>query len=194
MTLILSETFAPPRITTNGLRGLFQFIAEKFQLALHEQARRALAAAFCDDARHAFRAGVRTMRRAERVVHVNVRDFRQLLGKGRIVGFFLVVVANILQQQNSARRELVRRCFHFFADAIVHKLDRLCRRAFRKVSSPPGAKTSKARAVPSGGQGAPRESASRLSRSASRNVGSVSLMRVVSLMTIWPSFSSIGTL
>ena len=102
MTWILSETFAPPRMTTNGRAGLLQFVAEELQFAFHQQAGGALAAALGHDAGHAFGRGMGAMGRAERVVDIDVRHLGQLLGKSRVVGFFLVVIADVLQQQHVA--------------------------------------------------------------------------------------------
>ena len=101
---------------------LVQFVAEELQLTLHQQTRRAFAAALGHETRHAFRARVRAMCRAERVVHINIRDLRKLLRERRIVRLFLVVVAHVFQQQNAAGGQRVRRRLDLFADAVVHEL------------------------------------------------------------------------
>ena len=64
------------------------------------------------------------MRRAERVVDIDVRHLRQLLGKRRIVRFLFGVIADIFQQQKVAGSQGVRRFFDLFTDAIVHERDR----------------------------------------------------------------------
>ena len=137
-------------------RRLLQFVAEKFQFALHQQARRALAAALGDDARHAFGRSMRAMRRAERVVHVNIRDLGQLLGERRIVGFLFVVVADVLQQQHVAGLQCAGQSSRLF---------RRCNRprkppggrAIPPVAPRPGAGTWRVRACPWAGPGGRRE-------------------------------------
>ena len=70
MTSILSDTFAPPRIATNGRSGDFERVAEIAQLLLHQQAGGRARQVMRDplDRR------VRPVRRAERVVHVEIGE------------------------------------------------------------------------------------------------------------------------
>ena len=103
---------------------LLQFVAEELQFAFHQQAGGALAAALGHDAGHAFGRGMRAMGRAERVVHINVGDLRQLLGKRRVVLLLLVVIADVLQQQHVAGLHRGHGLLDLLADAIVHERHR----------------------------------------------------------------------
>ena len=74
------------------------------------------------------------MRRAEGVVHVNIRHLGELLGEYRIIGFFLVVITDILEQQHAAGRKFIGKLLDFFADAIVRKVH-FATEQFSKASS-----------------------------------------------------------
>ena len=84
MTPILSLTLAPPRIATNGFRGMLQSLAEILEFLFHQQAGRGLR----DEMGDAFGGSVRAMRGTERVVHIDVAELRELLRELRIVGLF----------------------------------------------------------------------------------------------------------
>ena len=101
----------------------FQFITKEFQFALHQQTRRALAAALSNDAGDTFRRSMSAMRRAERVVHINISNFREFFGEGGIIFFLFVVVTDIFEQQHVAGFHDADGFFNFFADAIVHEGD-----------------------------------------------------------------------
>ncbi len=75
-----------------------------------------------DELDHALGGGVRAVRRAERVVHVDVAERRQFLRERRVVLLFLGMEAQVLEQQHLAGRRL--HGFHFGADAIGRHLDR----------------------------------------------------------------------
>ena len=61
------------------------------------------------------------MRRAEGVVHIDIRNLRQLFGKRRVVGFLFVVITDVFQQHHVAVLHRGHGLLDFFADAIVHK-------------------------------------------------------------------------
>ena len=119
MTPILSLTLAPPRMATNGRSGILQRLPEILQLFLHQQPGRGLLHELGD----AHGGGVRTMRRAERVIDVEVRELRQLLGEVLVVRFFLGVEAQVLQQQRLAFFELQRHLFGLRPDALGAEAD-----------------------------------------------------------------------
>ena len=66
---------------------------------------------------------MRAMGRAEGVVHIDIRHLGQLLGERRVVGLFLVVIADVFQQDHVARLHLADGLFDLLADAIVHEAD-----------------------------------------------------------------------
>ena len=117
MTSILSDTFAPPRIATNGRSGRLERVAEILQLLLHQQAgRRPL-----DVVRDGLDRRVRAVRRAERVVHVEVGERRERLRERRVVLLFLGVEPQVLEQHDAAARgvDLLHRASRLVADAVV---------------------------------------------------------------------------
>ena len=61
------------------------------------------------------------MRRAEGVVDIDLGQRGQRLGKGRIVGFFFGVEAQIFKQQHLAGFELARHLLGHFANAVGRK-------------------------------------------------------------------------
>ena len=63
------------------------------------------------------------MGRTEGVVDVDVGQRGQLLGEGRIVGLFLGVEAQVLQQQHLAGFQLPGQLVGYFADAVRRKGD-----------------------------------------------------------------------
>ena len=102
-TAILSETFAPPEMATNGRFGMLQRAAEEGQLLLHQEA---------GDGgqimRDALGAGVRAVRRAEGVVDVDIAQRGKLPRKAGIVRLLFGMEAQVLQQQHLAGLERVR--------------------------------------------------------------------------------------
>ena len=80
-----------------------QRLAEVFEFFLHQQAGGFLLHEMGD----AFGGSVGAMRRAERVVHVEVAKLSQTPGKLRIVGFLFRVEAQILQQQGLPALQLL---------------------------------------------------------------------------------------
>jgi hypothetical protein len=118
ITPILSWTFAPPRIATKGRSGLAERLPQVAQLFLHQQA--------CDGGqvvRDAFSGGVRAVRRAERIVHIDLAQPRQRTRKLRVVRLLLRVEAHILQQRDRVRRQARHARFHRRADAVVEEVD-----------------------------------------------------------------------
>ena len=101
---------------------------EVLQLLLHEQSGGGLRHV----SNHAHGGGVRAMRRAERVVHIDVAQRGQLFRKLRIVLFFFRVEAQILQQQDFAGRR--PHGFHFGTDTIGCHLDRTAQQFFQALS------------------------------------------------------------
>ena len=75
ITSSLSDTFAPPRIATNGRSGCSSTVPEVLDLRRHQQPRGRLLDVLDD----AFGRGVRAVRRAERVVDVDVGERGELL-------------------------------------------------------------------------------------------------------------------
>ena len=62
---------------------------------------------------------MRAMRRAERVVHINVAELGQRFGKLRIVRFFLGLKAKVFQQRDVAVVHLRDNFFRNGADCVV---------------------------------------------------------------------------
>ena len=79
MTSILPDTFDPPMTATNGRFGFAERVAQVVELLLHQEARRRLRHELGD----ALGRRVGAVRAAERVVHVDVGQRRQLLGERR---------------------------------------------------------------------------------------------------------------
>ena len=61
------------------------------------------------------------MRRTEGVVHIHISQRSKFFREGRIVGLFLGVEAQILQQQHLAGLKLPGHCSGHFADAVGRK-------------------------------------------------------------------------
>ena len=101
-----------------------QFLSEEFQLPLHQQPGSALAAAFCNDSGHAFGRGVSAMSRPERIVHINVRNFRELLSEGRLVRLLFVVVTNVFQKKHVPWLEQSDGLLHLLTNAIIDECHR----------------------------------------------------------------------
>ena len=98
MTLILSDTLAPPRMAAKGRSGDFEQLREHLELALHQQpgvGRQELG--------HADRRGMRSVRRPECVVDVDVGIRGEGRRERRIVGLLFRVEAQVLEHQHIAR-------------------------------------------------------------------------------------------
>ena len=173
--------------------GIFQFAAQKLQFAFHEQAGGAETAPAGDDAGDAFGGGMGAMGGAEGVVDVNIGDGGEFLGEGGVVGLFFVVVADVFQKEHVAGLEGGHRGGRLWG-RCNRPQKRQGGRAFRPRRAATGWRDMEGSRLP---LGRPRWAARmilapRLMRR--RRVGRVSLMRVLSLITILPSRSSIGTL
>src|SRR5262249_1195705 len=73
-----------------------------------------------------FDRGVRAMRRAERVVDVEIRERRELRRELRIVLLFFGMKAQVLEQHDAGAGgvRLIDRLLHLVADAVAGKDDR----------------------------------------------------------------------
>ena len=111
---ILPEIFAPAEDGRERPRRIEQ-ARELPHFLLEQQARALLLQAL----RHADDRGVRAVRRAEGVVHVDVGQRRQLRGELGIVALFAGVEAQVLEQQDLARGERVRRLRGLGTDALL---------------------------------------------------------------------------
>ena len=106
-------------------RRIFQFISQKLQLALHEQPRGALTAAFGHHASDPFSGSMGAMRCAEGVIDINVGNLGEFFCKCRIIGFFFFVITDIFEQKHIAVFHGGNGFFDFLADTIIHKSDGL---------------------------------------------------------------------
>ena len=97
MTSIFPEIFEPPSIATNGRFGFVERIAEVVELLLHEETGHRRREVLGD----AGGAGVRAMRRAERVVHVEVAELGERAGQALVVRLLTAEKARVLEQQDS---------------------------------------------------------------------------------------------
>ena len=120
MTSSLSDTFAPPENRDERMLGMFQHPPQVFDLGGHEQAGGGL----LDVPDHALGRRVRPVRRTERVIHIDVRQRRQLAGKRRIVLLFLRVEPQVLEQDDAAIRRTVDGRLGRLADAVLRERDR----------------------------------------------------------------------
>ena len=75
--------------------------------------------------RHSLGGSVRPMRRAERVVDVQIAQSGQLFGESRVVTLFFGVVTQILEQQHLAGLQRPGHPFHLRPDAIRSQRHRL---------------------------------------------------------------------
>src|SRR5213080_847305 len=116
-TPILSDTFAPPRMTTNGL--FLKTFFQMFQLFLHQETHRGFRHEFCD----AYSGGVCPVRGAKRVVHIKIAQFRERLRKFRIVGFLPWLEPKILKQRDVTVPHVVNDFFWHIADRVLTEND-----------------------------------------------------------------------
>ena len=113
-----------------GMLGVGSRAAQIFQFLFHQETGHGHGQLMRD----AFDAGVRAVRRTERVAHVHFAQRRQLLGEFGIVLFLFLVEADIFQQQHFAGLQRLRHRFDFRADAIgrhLHGLAQQLRQRFR---------------------------------------------------------------
>ena len=134
MTSILSETFAPPMTATNGRSGLADRRAKVAQLLLHQQP----GASLGHQSHHRFDRRVRAMRRAERVVHVDIAQRGQLLREAGIVLLFFGVVAKVLEQHDAAGGCAAHGGLGRGTDAVFGKRDRTAQQLTRFARRPGG--------------------------------------------------------
>jgi hypothetical protein len=98
----------------------FQRLAQRFQLGLHQPAGRGR-----QQMGDRLDRGMGAVRAGEGVIHVEVAELGQALGELRVVGLFLLVVAQVLQKRDLA---ILERCHHFLGfgpDAIGGEGDTL---------------------------------------------------------------------
>ena len=119
-TLILSETLAPPMIAANGRSGFSRSLPRLGELLLHQEPGIGRA-----ELRDPHGRGVRTVRRPERVVDVDVAVGRELLGELRVVLLLLRVEAEVLQEQDLAVAEALDRVLRAHAEGVAGHRDRL---------------------------------------------------------------------
>ncbi len=96
------------------LLGMSQRFAEILQLLFHEQAGCALLHKVGD----ALGGGVCAMRGAERIVHIEVTQIRELPGKFLFIRFLFGVEAKVLQQQSLPLLQLLGHLLRLQADAV----------------------------------------------------------------------------
>ncbi len=99
---------------------ILELLAEIAQFLLHQEPDRARGHEFGN----AGGGGVGAMGRSERVVDIDIGQLRELLAERVVVGFFLVVIAEIFQQRDFAVLEFRGGLLGLFADAIIDELDR----------------------------------------------------------------------
>ena len=100
------------------LRRILEDPAEGFELLLEEQS------GVCrQDMRDALRRRVRAVRGAKGVVHVDVETLRELARERRIVFLLLRVEADVLEEDDPARRQRAHRLLHFRPDRIGKERD-----------------------------------------------------------------------
>ena len=106
MTLILSETFAPPRIATKGRCGLLTASPRNFSsFWIRKPMPRGFPGNACGDAEG---AGVLAVGGAESVVDIDIAQLGEVLGEIGVVLFLLLVEAEVFQEQNLAVLEFRR--------------------------------------------------------------------------------------
>ena len=130
MTSILSDTFAPPMIATNGRSGVSSACPRYCEFLFHQQSRRGLR----EVVRDSLDRRMRPVRRAERVVHVSRRERRERLRKHRVVLLFFRMETQVLEQDDIACR-VARR----IADAVGRKGDGLSEQRRQPIRDRPEA-------------------------------------------------------
>ena len=158
MTPILSDTLAPPSTATKGCSG-----ARRSRDSIStSRASSSPARALAHQRHHAGGGGVRPMRRAEGVVHVDVRQAGELRREGRVVLLLLGMEAEVLEQHHlAAAASPPTSCSVVGADAVGRQRDRPPETA-TPARRPPAAATARAHACPSGGRGARRATSLRV--------------------------------
>ena len=138
MTSILSDTFAPPRIATNGRSGdssAWPRYRSSFSI-------KSPAAALGKWRVIAFDRGMGAVGGAERVVHVLVGERGERGRKPRLVLLLLRVEPEVLEQHHTAaarRVDAIDRQLHPVADRIVGKCDRAAEQFRQRLHDRPQA-------------------------------------------------------
>ena len=114
MTPILSDTFAPPRIATNGASGSSSALPMTDSSLLDQQA------GISGQIRRDTGGGsVRTVHRAERIGDIDLRHGGELPGKFGVIFLLTGVKAQVLQQQELARLQCSRLGLGVLADDVT---------------------------------------------------------------------------
>ena len=101
------------------MRRICDYSPQEFKLLLHQKTGRGLLHELC----YAHSRSVRPMRRAERVINVNVAERSELARKFLVIVFFFRVKAEVLEQQHIA---VVHAHTHFpyvFAHTIIGEIN-----------------------------------------------------------------------
>ena len=96
----LVDTFDPPTIATSGRAGFASALRQRLDLARHQRA----GAGHRCESRDAVRGRLGAVRRAERVVHVDVAQGRHLSRERLVVLLFALVEPAVLQHHDLAGR------------------------------------------------------------------------------------------
>ena len=162
MTSILSDTFAPPRIATNGRSGDSSACPRYCSSCSISRP----AAARWQVVRDALDRRVRAVRRAERVVHVAIGQRRERLRERRVVLLLFGVEAQVLEQRHARAPGRATCC-----DRASRRRRRRSRRrtppacrAARRGGRRPAAGSTAGSAFPSAGRGGSRGRRSRRAR------------------------------
>ena len=180
MTSILSDTFAPPRIATNGRSGdssAWPRYCSSFSISSPAAGRSTWCVIALD-------RGVRAVRRAERVVHVAIGERRQRLRERRVVLLLFGMEAQVLEQHDTACARCATCCTApraCVADAVGGERHRRAEELREAIRDRPQADL-RVRPCPSGARDGWRARRSRPGRARSWIVGSDARIRVSSPM------------
>ena len=177
MTSIFPEIFAPPRIATNGRFGFSSApprYSSSFSISKPGDGRLQVL-------RHALGRRVRAVRRAERVVHVEVAELRECSRQALVVLLLAAEEARVLEQERPLRIRRVAACT---ASSGVGRLDEDHRapQQLARAAWPPAASEYFASGFPFGRPRCERITTRAPRSSSSSIVGSAARMRVSSVM------------
>ena len=180
MTSILPEILEPPRIATNGRFGSASARAEVLELLLHQEAgdRRACRWRATPSVRR-----VRAVRRAERVVHVDVAERGEVRARARS-SFFSSPARKRVFSSSSDLAVAAGAAWPRAAASVVGRARRSRPAAPQQLAEPrarPARASTSARARPWAGRGATAARRARRARAGSAIVGSAAAMRVSSV-------------